>query len=118
MEKIYLWKDENIKTAADRPSVTLFLLDTAQKRPAILVIPGGGYGSVCESTEGSPIARKFNALGYHAFVLDYRVAPEVFPAPQLDAMRAMKIIRGNAAKWNIDADKVCCCGFSDRKSVV
>ena len=112
MEKIYLWKDENIKTAADRPSVTLFLLDTAQKRPAILVIPGGGYGSVCESTEGSPIARKFNALGYHAFVLDYRVAPEVFPVPQLDAMRAMKIIRGNAAKWNIDADKVCCCGFS------
>ena len=112
MEKIYLWKNENIKTAADRPSITPFLLENAEKRPAILLIPGGGYGSVCEKTEGTPVARKFNELGFHVFVLDYRVAPERFPAPQLDAMRAIKIIRGNAGKWNVDADKICSCGFS------
>ncbi|MBR2510230.1 MAG: alpha/beta hydrolase [Lentisphaeria bacterium] len=112
MGKIYLWKDENIKTKADRPSITPFLLETSEKRPAILLIPGGGYGNVCEPTEGTPVARRFNELGYHVIVLDYRTAPERFPAPQLDAMRAMKIIRGNADKWNIDADKVCSCGFS------
>lgn len=112
MEKIYLWKNASIKTQTDRPSITPFLLDDDKIRPAVLVIPGGGYGIVCESTEGSPIAKGFNELGFHAFVLDYRVAPEVFPAPQLDAMRAMKIIRGNAEKWHVDAEKICSCGFS------
>ena len=113
MDKIYLWNDENIKTKVDRPSITPFLLsDDGKKRPAVLVIPGGGYGLVCERTEGTPIARRFNELGYHAFVLDYRTAPERFPAPQLDAMRAVKIIRVNADKWNIDSGWIASCGFS------
>ena len=112
MQKIYLWDDEKIKTAADRPSITFFSAGE-NPAPAVLVIPGGGYGNVCESTEGSPIARKFNEIGYHAFVLDYRTAPEYsFPAPQLDAMRAMKIIRAGSKKWRIEPRRVYSCGFS------
>lgn len=112
MDKIYLWKDESVKTKVDRPSIKPFLLNDGEKHPAVLVIPGGGYGLVCERTEGTPIARKFNELGYHAFVLDYRTAPNRFPAPQLDAMRAMKIIRANADIWDVDADWIASCGFS------
>jgi len=112
MEKIYLWHDDSIKTATDRPAVTPMLLTDGKKHPAILVIPGGGYGCVCSSTEGFPIAEKFNQLGYHAFVLDYRTAPEQWPAPQLDAMRAMKVIRANAERWNVIPDQVASCGFS------
>ena len=112
MNKIYLWSDENIKTKVDRPSIKTFLLDDNEKHPAVLVIPGGGYGLVCERTEGIPVARKFNELGYHAFVLDYRTAPNRFPAPQLDAMRAMKLIRANADKWNVDVGWIASCGFS------
>lgn len=112
MSKLYLWKDENIRTKVDRPSITPFLLDDGEKHPAVLVIPGGGYGLVCERTEGTPIAAKFNELGYHAFVLDYRTALNRFPAPQLDAMRAVKMIRANADKWNVDADWIASCGFS------
>ena len=88
------------------------LLEDGKLHPAVLVIPGGGYGCVCSSTEGFPIAEKFNQLGYHAFVLDYRTAPERFPAPQLDAMRAMKMIRANAGCWNVIPDQVASCGFS------
>ena len=113
MEKIYLWQDAAIRTKADRPSITFFPVEDGRKHPAVLIMPGGGYGTVCESTEGTPIARKFNELGWHAFVLDYRTAPEVrFPAPQQDAMRAMKLIRANAGKWNVISDQVVSCGFS------
>ena len=104
MDKILLWKNEV------ESSITPFLLNDGKLHPGMLVIPGGGYGCVCESTEGSPIARRFNELGYHAFVLDYRVAPHRFPEPQLDAFRAMKIIRGNASEiialrnlWKIES---------------
>ena len=110
--KCYLWQDETLRTVADRPSITPVLINSEELRPAVLVIPGGGYGSVCESTEGSPIAKRFTELGYHAFVLDYRTAPHRFPAPQLDAMRAIKMIRSNAGEWRVDPDRVYVCGFS------
>ena len=112
MEKIYLWNDSSILTKADRPSITFMPAETEGDAPAVLVIPGGSYSSVCETTEGSPIGRKFNALGYHAFILDYRTDPCHFPAPQLDAMRAVKMIRANAAQWHVDPHRVYSCGFS------
>ena len=112
MEKFYLWHDENIRTADDQPSITIMPVADGEVHPAVLVIPGGGYGCVCKSSEGFPIAGKFNELGYHAFVLDYRTAPSRWPEPQLDAMRAMKMIRANAAKWRVDPAMVAACGFS------
>lgn len=116
-EKIYLWKDATIKSKDDRPSITPMLLNDGKIHPAMLVIPGGGYHMVCRDIEGDPIARKFNELGYHAFILDYRVRPPyfdraIFPRPQLDAMRAVKLIRSNAEKWKIAPDQVYVCGFS------
>ena len=112
VEKIYLWDDESVKSAADRPSVTAMLCDDGKIHKGVLVIPGGGYGNVCESTEGTPIARGFNELGFHAFILDYRTAPSRWPEPQLDAMRAMKLIRKMADKWRVDGEKLSVCGFS------
>lgn len=107
-DKFYLWKDQSVSHA----SIVPFLVEDGKKHPAILVIPGGGYGDVCEYSEGHHIALSFNKLGYHAFVLDYRVAPNRYPAPQQDAIRAVKFIRGNADKWNVEADKIVSCGFS------
>ena len=94
------------------PYIDTFLLDAA-KTPlgAVLVLPGGGYHHRAIH-EGDPVARRFNDLGYHAFVLQYRVQPSVAPAPQLDVVRALKIIRANAEKWYIQPDKIAVCGFS------
>ena len=109
---ILLWTDPG-KNAAPAPELCCYLLPGEKNpRPAVLVIPGGGYGCVCESTEGEPIARKFNELGFHAFVLQYRVMPYVYPAPQKDALRAIKIIRAHAAEWGIKPDKIAILGFS------
>ena len=113
MDKVFLWHDD-VQAAGSgaSPSINPFLLDDGKIHPAVLVIPGGGYGCVCERTEGTPIACKFNELGFHAFVLDYRVSPNRWPQPQQDAMRAMKLIRANAEKWNVDPEWVATCGFS------
>lgn len=107
-QRIKLW----ISPEKGNPSITLFLLPGYNPRPAVLIIPGGGYGCVCDQSEGTPVALKFNEMGYHAFVLDYRVAPHSFPAPLEDAVRAVKIIRGNARKWKIIPDRIASCGFS------
>lgn len=92
------------------PYLDTFLLDGA-KQPlgAVLVLPGGGYTHRAYH-EGDPVARKFNELGFHAFVLQYRVAPYVAPAPQEDAIRAVKLIRAHAQEWGIG--KLAVLGFS------
>jgi acetyl esterase/lipase len=41
-----------------------------ENRPAVLVIPGGSYTFISQR-EGEPIALKFAAEGYQAFVLHY-----------------------------------------------
>jgi len=42
------------------------------KRPAVIIIPGGGYFGVSDR-EAEPIAGKYFAAGYHTFVLYYSV---------------------------------------------
>ena len=109
---IALWPDMPLNSEKMVPSWTPYLLPGDEPRPAVLVIPGGGYAGVCESTEGRPVAEAFNRLGVHAFVLIYRTAPDHFPAPLLDGLRAMKIIRGRAAEWHVIPDEITACGFS------
>jgi len=104
--RIFLWADST------KSYITPFLLEGEKERPFMLVIPGGGYCCVCSPSEGAPIARKFNRLGFHAAVLNYRYGEDHFPAPVEDAVRAMKLIRGNAAKWHLDQKCVAVCGFS------
>ena len=42
---ILLWKDP-AKNQAPAPELCCYLLPGKMKRPAVLVIPGGGYGGV------------------------------------------------------------------------
>ena len=57
---------------------------------AVIVCPGGGYVMKADH-EGAPIAQRMNELGFHAFVLDYRVAPYRHPVPLMDAQRAIPL---------------------------
>ena len=84
---------------------------TASPLGAVIVVPGGGYHARALH-EGAPIAAKFTALGFHTFVLQYRVNPYLFPAPQQDILRAVKLIRSKAADWRLRADQIAVLGFS------
>ena len=110
-KKIQLDKDdENIYLEA-------YIADKTEgfTRNAILVIPGGGYDSVCSDREGEPIAMAFMPYGYNAFVLHYSVASvnkRTFPTQLIEASKAMKHIKDNADEYNIDPERVFVTGFS------
>ena len=100
-----------------RPHVTLTTYVADMKtpvRPAMLVIPGGGYGCVCSDREGEPIAAAFLARGFNAFVLHYSVGAQITHPyePLCDAALAMKHIRDSADAYAIDPHKVYAVGFS------
>lgn len=81
-------------------------------RPAMLVLPGGGY-AYCSNREAEPIALAYMQAGMNAYILRYSVEEKAkFPQPLLEASRAMKIIRDRAALDNTDPDRVFVIGFS------
>lgn len=71
-------KTETIYLIEDRTDVWLktYIWDDSKqllngkKRPAVIVLPGGGYLQAGDS-EGEPTAIRFASMGYHAFVLHY-----------------------------------------------
>ena len=83
----------------------------AGPRPAVLVLPGGGYARQAPH-ESEPVADWLAGLGIHAFVLRYRVAPSRHPGPLEDAKEAMLQIRGGAHGPAIDPARVGVLGFS------
>lgn len=90
---------------------TPLAVSPARKRPAILILPGGGYHHT-SPRESEPVALRFAAMGYAAFVLHYSCAPSVFPTALREAAMAMRYIRQNAEQFEIDSSKVAALGFS------
>lgn len=107
-ERIYLNDSDR------RVYIDTYVANHKQQRPAMLVIPGGGYAQVCTDREGEPIALEFFAKGYNAFVLNYRVGMkgDVYPSQLLDAASAMVYIREHAEEFSVDASRVFAVGFS------
>lgn len=92
------------------PSV-VNVLPQNRLRPAILIIPGGGYGMVSQR-EAEPVALRFAARGYCAFILNYSVAPRRFPTALREAALAIRYIRENAREWQINPQMIAAIGFS------
>lgn len=100
------------------PQLSTYLLDitpemsaTEQMRPALLILPGGGYYFV-SSREGEPVALHFMAKGYRVFVLRYSVYPHAFPIAIREVAAAMELIHQNAEAWCVDVNRIAIMGFS------
>jgi acetyl esterase/lipase len=93
------------------PSLTLYPVTGDGLRAAVIVCPGGGYGTRAPH-EGEPIAKWLNGLGISAYVLNYRVAPYKHPVPLQDAQRAIRTVRHHAEVWGVDANRIGILGFS------
>ncbi len=83
---------------------------------ALLVAPGGVYRLISVVNEGAEVAARMNPEGITVFVLTYRLPGEGWErradVPLQDAQRAMRLIRSQAAHFEIDAQKVSVLGFS------
>ena len=119
-EKISLWTDEE-KTAGSGsafgtftscdPALYAYPAEKGYGRGTVIVCPGGGYGGKA-AHEGEPVARWLNSLQINAYVLDYRVNPDLHPAPISDVRRAISIARTRAADQGHKTDKIAVLGFS------
>lgn len=100
------------------PTLTVYLPDLMvemgrkdQKRPCLLICPGGAYGW-CSQREAEPIAVHFLPEGFNVFVLNYSVAPSRFPTQLREVAAAMELIYRNADCWNCDVNRIAIMGFS------
>ncbi len=120
------------------PSITAYLPDKEKATgTAILIAPGGAFHTLSIDNEGIEVAKYLNSKGIAAFVLKYRVARSftndpvkeltgkmsnfktldeenapIIPLAIQDASTAIKYIRKNAEKYDIDPAKIGMMGFS------
>ncbi len=83
-----------------------------KKTPCILILPGGAYNE-CELSEGEPVVRVFNKLGFNCFVLCYSVGEKYkWPYPLDDYEQATEFIKKNSEKYHVDSEHIIVMGFS------
>jgi len=128
-ETIKIWGDQDFAHLQ-----TYLLHDSGEfnqhkKRPAVIICPGGAYLGTSDR-EAEPVALRFAAAGYQAFVLRYntyftefnpdfesaQAGPKnpksLWPNPLLDLARTISLVRKNADEWFVDPEHIVVCGFS------
>lgn len=90
----------------------VFYPKTKKKKPAVIIIHGGGWRSGDRSME-VPIAQELANRGYVAACVDYRLSTEaLYPAAINDLKAAVRWIKANAEKYHIDTNKIAVMGCS------
>ena len=112
----YLTLDVKNSGSMDYAALSLYLIDDSpeidiHRRPVVVVCPGGGYVFTSDR-EAEIVALQFLAMGYHAAVLRYSVAPAVFPAAVLELGSAVVQLREHGEEWHIRTDRIVVAGFS------
>jgi len=100
------------------PTISVFLPSKSMATgQAVIICPGGGYRILAFDKEGTDIAKWLNSHGIAGIVLKYRL-PDAetsiirYKSPLLDAQRAIRMTRANAANWHLDKQKIGIMGFS------
>ncbi len=88
-------------------------VDPNWKRPALIVVPGGGYG-MCSKREAEPVAAAFYAKGFQVFILTYLCQPEGvrYPEQLLEAAAAVDYVKANAKELSVNPKEIFMVGFS------
>lgn len=105
-ERVYtLWDDP------DSTKIRFYPAENKRGDGTVVIFAGGGY-HVRAPYEEIDYALRLNEYGLNAFTVDYRVSPDRFPLPLLDARRAVRFVRKNAERFGIDPHKVAVMGSS------
>ncbi len=97
----------------DDPLVKVFLPEKSKSTGrAVVICPGGGYTHLAGGYEGFDWAPFFNDRGIALIELRYKM-PEGNPdIPMNELKSTIKMVRENAAQWNIDPKQVGVMGSS------
>ncbi len=107
-------------TKVSKPTLTIYQPAKGNNTgTAMIICPGGGYWDLYWDLEGEEVAAWLNSVGMTGIILKYRcprrpgeVRGEPPLGPQLDAQRAVSLIRRRAAEWGIDPKRIGMVGFS------
>jgi pectinesterase len=84
---------------------------SSNKRIAIIIVHGGGWRTG-NRTLHYPLAQRLAELGYVCFTPEYRLSTEaLYPAGVYDVKSSIRWVRRNAAKYNIDPNKIVVAGI-------
>jgi acetyl esterase/lipase len=107
-----------IISKVSQPTLTIYLPpQEIATGKAVIICPGGGYGVLAFSHEGTDVAEEFNKKGIAAFVLKYRLPSDETMidktiGPLQDAQRAIQLVREKSSEWNINPHQIGIMGFS------
>jgi len=85
---------------------------TKSNGTAIVICPGGGYGTLVKEPEGHGIAAWLNKHEIIGVVLEYRLPAGRPLVPLLDAQRAIRTVRSRAKEWDLNPARIGIMGFS------
>lgn len=98
------------------PTITVYTPEKGKENgTAVIILPSGGYRVVVD--EGADFAKAFNSKGITVFVLKYRLPSDEImqdkaTGPLQDAQMAIKLVRMNAKKYNLDTTRIGFVGVS------
>jgi acetyl esterase/lipase len=100
-----------------QPVLEVFPASPAKRNgTSVVICPGGGFNILAWDLEGTEVAQWLNKKGVTAGVLKYRVPTgnnhPNYLAPAIDTQRAIRLMRQNAASWQLDVSRVGVLGFS------
>ena len=107
-------------TNVTRPTLTVYRPPADRNTgTAMIICPGGGYWDLYWELEGEEVAAWLNEQGMTGIIVKYRcprrpgdVQGEPPLGPQIDAQRAVRLVRSRAEEWGIDPGRIGMVGFS------
>lgn len=114
VSNLYVGKPD-VKSSDPADTAKVYIYFPSQKDNtgrAIVICPGGGYTHLALDKEGTEWGEYFQNQGITAVVLKYRMPHGNPDVPISDATYAMRLVRENAAAWNVNPDDVGIMGFS------
>lgn len=85
---------------------------SGERWPAVLVIHGGGWKSG-DRAQVESLAERVAKRGYVAVNITYRLVPEaLFPTPVEDVQQAVRWLRANAERYQVDPTRIGAWGYS------
>jgi GH35 family endo-1,4-beta-xylanase/dienelactone hydrolase len=113
-----IWEEGEYDYAAAygfTPNIFAYLHDDDEKRDCMIVVPGGGY-CMCCGHEGELVADEFFKRGMNVLVLTYTtditMSIPLKKQPLEDISRAVRFVRKNASKYNVEGKRIVITGFS------
>ena len=90
----------------------IFRPEKEGKYPALLMVHGGGWRSG-NRTMQEPMAQQIANHGYVTATIEYRLSPEaIYTAAVYDLKAAIRFLRANAKRYNIDPERIAITGSS------